>query len=392
MKIDRIEIYPLVGVLDEPFGWSQRWTDRRQQTVVRVTCDDGVYGWGETGGHHETLPMYRALAASVIGEDPVRRGAIWNRTVGAVYQGGGYAGMATSWLSALDMALHDLLARAQGVPVSELLGGRMRDSVEVYATGLYYTPDDLDDKTWQRFIDEGVGYAEAGFHGMKMKIGGLTMREDADRVHALRRAVGDDVRIMVDANEAYDPMTALRMADMMADADLTWFEEACGSRNLADNLYVTERSPIPTSGGESMRTRRDGAQMMRERVYDILQPEICAVGGTSELKFVAGMAEAFNVRFVPHFWGTGISFASILHVLSTVPVFPPAAVSEPYVNEVLTEFDQTPHPIREVLTDPFFTQTGGRVEVPSVPGLGIEVNEDALTSLLDGEMADVRAE
>ena len=140
-----------------------------------------------------------------------------------------------------------------------------------------------------------------------------------------------------------------------------------------------------------MRTRRDGAQMMVNRVYDIVQPEICAVGGTSELKFVAGMAEAFNIRFVPHFWGTGISFASILHVLSTVPLFPHAAVSEPYVNEVLTEFDQTPHPIREVLTDPFFTQTEGRVEVPSVPGLGVEVNEDALVSLLDGEMADVRA-
>ena len=392
MKIDRIEIFPLVGMLSEPFGWSQRWTDRRAQTVFRVTSDDGCYGWGETGGNHETLPMYRALAESVVGEDPMRRGAIWNRVIGDVYQGGGYAGMATSFLSALDMALHDLLARAQAVPVSELLGGRMRDSVAAYATGLYYTPDDLTDKTWARFLEEGQGYVEQGFTGMKMKIGGLPLKEDADRVHALRRAVGDDVRIMVDANEAYDPMTALRMAHMIADADVTWFEEACGSRNLVDNRYVTERSPIPTSGGESMRTRRDGAQMMRDRVYDILQPEICAVGGISELKFVAGMAEAFNVRFVPHFWGTGISFASILHVLSTVPVFPHAAVSEPYVNEVVTEFDQTPHPIREVLTEPFFRQDGSsRVEVPNAPGLGIEVNEGALKSLLEGESADVRA-
>ena len=392
MKIDRIEIFPLVGMLSEPFGWSQRWTDRRAQTVFRVTSDDGCYGWGETGGNHETLPMYRALAETVIGEDPMRRGAIWNRIVGDVYQGGGYAGMATSFLSALDMALHDLLARAQSVPVSELLGGRMRDSIAAYATGLYYTPDDLTDKSWARFLEEGQGYVEQGFTGMKMKIGGLPLKEDADRVHALRRAVGDGVRIMVDANEAYDPMTALRMAHMIAEADVTWFEEACGSRNLVDNRYVTERSPIPTSGGESMRTRRDGAQMMRDCVYDILQPEICAVGGISELKFVAGMAEAFNIRFVPHFWGTGISFASILHVLSTVPVFPHAAVSEPYVNEVVTEFDQTPHPIREVLTDPFFRQDGSsRVSVPDVPGLGIEVNEDALRSLLEGESADVRA-
>ena len=391
MKIDRIEIYPLVGMLSEPFGWSQRWTDRRAQTVMRVTSDDGCYGWGETGGGTDTLPAFRALAETVTGEDPTRRGAICSRILGDVYQGGGYAGMATSFISSLDMALHDLLARAQSVPVSELLGGRVRDSVAVYATGLYYTPDDLTDKTWARFLDEARGYVEQGFTGMKMKIGGLPLAEDADRVHALRRAVGDDVRIMVDANEAYDPMTAIRMAHMMAAADVTWFEEACGSRNLSDNRYVTERSPIPTSGGESMRTRRDGAQMMRDRVYDILQPEICAVGGISELKFVAGMAEAFNIRFVPHFWGTGISFASILHVLSTVPTFPPAAVSEPYVNEVVSEFDQTPHPIREVLTEPFFRQDGtSRVAVPTVPGLGVEVNEDALRTLLEGECADVR--
>ena len=391
MKIDRIEIFPLVGLLSEPFGWSQRWTDRRNQTIVRVTSDDGAYGLGETFGNHETLPAYRALAETVVGEDPMRRAAIWNRIVGDVYQGGGFAGLATGFLSALDMALHDLLARGQGIPVSELLGGRVRDRVAVYATGLYYTPDDLEDKTWSRFLDEGRGYAGQGFTGMKMKIGGLPMREDADRVHALRREVGDEVRVMVDANEAYDPMSALRMAEMMADADVTWFEEACSSRNLPDNQYVTERSPIPTSGGESMRTRRDAAQMMRDRVYDILQPEICAVGGTSELKLVASMAEAHNIRFVPHFWGTGISFASILHVLSTVPIYPHAAVSEPYVNEVLTEFDQTPHPIRETLTEPFFRQSGGTVEVPSDPGLGVEVNEDALRTLLDGNAADVRA-
>ena len=259
MKIDRIEIFPLVGLLSEPFGWSQRWTDRRNQTIVRVTSDDGAYGLGETFGNHETLPAYRALAETVVGEDPMRRAAIWNRIVGDVYQGGGFAGLATGFLSALDMALHDLLARDQGIPVSELLGGRVRDKVAVYATGLYYTPDDLEDKTWARFLDEGRGYAEQGFTGMKMKIGGLPMREDADRVHALRREVGDEVRIMVDANEAYDPMSALRMAEMMADADVTWFEEACSSRNLPDNQYVTERSPIPTSGGESMRTRRDAA-------------------------------------------------------------------------------------------------------------------------------------
>ena len=122
--------------------------------------------------------------------------------------------------SAIDMALHDLVGRARGKPVYELLGGKVRDRICTYATGLYYVPSDLEDKTWVDFREEAQGYVDQGFSGMKMKIGGLPLREDIDRVHALRDQVGDDIRIMVDANEAYDPMTAIQASYKMADADV----------------------------------------------------------------------------------------------------------------------------------------------------------------------------
>ena len=389
MKIDRIEIHPLVGELEEPFGWSQRWTHERLQIVVRIWSNSGVYGWGETGGTFASVPAFRDIASTLIGENPRRIGAIWETVMQSAYQGGGYSGFVSNILSALDMALHDLNGRERGLPVSELLGGKLRDRVCVYATGLYYTPDDLTGKSWSRFLDEGQGYVDQGFTGMKMKIGGLTVDEDVDRVLALRNHVGDGVRIMVDANEAYDPMTALQVARRLADADVTWFEEPCGSRELDDNRLVTSRSPIPTSGGESMATRRDAGRLLKDRVFDIIQPEICNVGGISELKVVATMADAFNTRFVPHFWGTGISFAAIMHTLSTIPQIPPAHPREPYVNEPVSEFDQTPHPIRASITDPIFRQTDSFVEVPTSPGLGFEVDEDAVASLRDGDVCIV---
>ena len=382
MKIERIEIHPLVGKLDQPFGWSQRWTDERATQVVRIIADNGAYGWGETGIGPDALA---GTAASLIGQNPERIGAIWQSIINPRYQSGGYAGPASNIASAIDMALHDLVGRARGLPVYELLGGKVRDRICTYATGLYYVPSDLEDKTWSDFLEEAQGYVDEGFTGMKMKIGGLTLKDDIDRVHALRRQIGDEIRIMVDANEAYDPMTAIQAAHRIADADVTWFEEPCSSRADEDNLLVTSRSPVPTSGGESASTRREVARLLKNRVFDIIQPEIVNVGGISELKLSASMAEACNVRFVPHFWNTGISFSAILHTLATVAQSPSAHPKEPYVNEPVTEFDQTPHPVRESLTDPIFKQTDSHVAVPDKPGLGIEIDEDALNHFRQGD-------
>ena len=387
MKIERIEIHPLVGKLDQPFGWSQRWTNERATQVVRIIADNGAYGWGETGVSPDAIA---GTAKTLIGQNPERIGAIWQSIINPRYQSGGYAGPPSNIASAIDMALHDLVGRARGKPVYELLGGKVRDRICTYATGLYYVPSDLEDKTWSDFREEAQGYVDEGFSGMKMKIGGLTLREDIDRVHALRDQVGADVRIMVDANEAYDPMTAIQASYKMADADVTWFEEPCSSRADEDNLLVTSRSPVPTSGGESASTRREVARILKNRVFDIIQPEIVNVGGISELKLSASMAEACNVRFVPHFWNTAISFSAILHTLATVAQSPPAHPKEPYVNEPVTEFDQTPHPIRETLTDPIFKQTDSHVAVPDKPGLGVEVDEDALNHFRLGEAIVVK--
>ncbi len=378
MKIERVEIYPLVAKLDAPFGWSQRWTDVRATTAVRIVADDGTYGWGESGG----ADAMRELAPILIGEDPERHEALWQKLYNASYQGHRFAGNNMLAISAFDMALWDISGKAAGKPVSELLGGGLRDRIPVYATGLYYMENDYPDG----MAAEAAGYVEQGFTGMKMKIGGKPVAEDIERVYHIRETIGETTHLMVDANEAYKAATAIRVAYELSDAMLSWFEEPCGSYDDEANLRFRDEAPIPISGGESLKSRYEFAGRFAKRVFDIVQPDIVNVGGISEMFKVGHMANAYGVHFNPHFWGTGISLSATLHVAATLPSNPPSDYPEPYVNQTVMEFDRTPHPIRENLTDPIFDQQDSHIAVPTAPGLGVEVHEDVLRRFLAGEV------
>lgn len=382
MKIARIEVRFVEAELDKPFGWSQRWTNVRSVIVLKVITDDGIVGWGETYGSGDSVPGIATVARMAIGEDPNHLGKIWHKLHRAVFQSHVFAGGPANAISAIDTALHDIVGKSTGKPVAEVMGGRIHNSVPVYATGLYY----VDDYALQPLLDEALGYVDRGFTGMKMKVGALPLSEDAARVRAVRKQIGPNIRLMFDANESYDPATAITFANMVADNDLSWFEEPCASRDDAANKLVQERSPIPTSGGESLSTRWEFAPRLANRTFDIIQPDICGVGGPSEMHRVGLMAQAFGVKFNPHFWGTGISFAAALHALAVQPVNQIGQADIPYQNESVLEFDQTPHPVRENLTEPTFTQTNSRVEVPTRPGLGIEVDEGVLERFTKGEV------
>lgn len=385
MPVSSIEIRTLVGQIEQPFGWSQRWASERGMTVLKMTDSDGVTGYGEVGADPSARAALESLCNHVIGREPRYVRSIWQNLFELSYQGHAYAGPAVAAMSAIDMALWDLYGKQAARPVWDLLGGKMRDAVPVYATGLYYTENDYPDALFA----EASGYIEQGFNGMKMKIGGLTVGEDVERVIGLRKHLGDLPHLMVDANEGYDSSTALQMANRIADADISWFEEPCPSYDDAANARVREASPIPISGGEGLKTRHEFASRFANRTFDIVQPDIAVAGGISEMVVIGQMANAYGVKMHPHFWGTGISFAASLHMCATLPFTPPKLVPEPYVNEPVLEFDQTPHPVRENLTDRFSVKES-RVQVPSGPGLGIEVNEDALKRFTVGEVTEIK--
>ena len=227
MRIERIEVRFVEAELDKPFGWSQRWTDVRSVIVLKVTTDDGIVGWGETYGSQDSVPGIATVAQIAVGEDPSHIGKIWHKLHRAVYQSHVFAKGGANAISALDTALYDITGKSSGKSAAELLGGRIHDSIPVYATGLYY----VDNYALAPLLEEASGYVEQGFSGMKMKVGAMSLAEDAERIKKTREAIGGDVRLMFDANESYDPSTALTFANMVADHDLTWFEEPCASRD-----------------------------------------------------------------------------------------------------------------------------------------------------------------
>ena len=374
MKIAVIETFDLTCPLERPFGWSQGWIDQRVTTLVKVTTDDGLVGWGE-GAAADLIDGL--LAPLLIGQDPMDRAGLWERMFHALYNGNNAVGLAGSALSALDIALWDLAGKATGLPVCALLGGKVRDKIAVYATGLYYTEGEFPD----RLLDEARSYVAAGFKGMKTKVGGLSIAEDVARVGALREAIGPDIHLMVDANEAYNATTAIRIGQKLAELDLVWFEEPVNAQDLDAYLEVKTALPMAIAGGENLRTRYEFKPYLTRRAYDIVQPDIMHCGGITEMQRICAMANACGIQINPHVWGSPVMIAATLHLAATLPPCPPARNAQPYMQEPVMEFDRTPSAIRQELCAVPFDQEDSYVRVPTGPGLGIEVDEEAVGNL-----------
>ena len=380
MKIEKIEIRYLEGKLNQPFAWSQRWTDIRTVINLKVFTDDGIVGWGETFGSLETIDSIASVLKIAIGEDPRFIQKIWNKLYRATFQGHVFAKSAVYAISALDTALYDIVGKYENKSVSDILGGRFKTSIPVYATGLYYTKN----FSFNALIDEAEEHANSGYKGMKMKIGALTLKEDALRVLEVKKSIGDNIKLMFDANEAYDAINAIKFTKLISNEEFEWFEEPCASRDDKSNKYVQENSHIPVAGGESLSTRWDFISRMTNRTFDVFQPDICAVGGISEMHKVGILAQTLGVKFNPHFWGTGISFAAALHSLSVQPLTQISMEDIPYENESVLECDRTPHPVRENLTNNIFNHKESRIDIPTGVGLGIEIDEKALEKFTVG--------
>ena len=374
MKITGIETFQLSSPLERPFGWSQNWIDHRGVNLVKVSTDDGIVGWGEGVGGEI---VEKLLAPMLVGQDPTNRIGLWQRMFHALYNGNNAVGLGGSAISAVDTALWDITGKALGQPIYNLLGGKIRDRVAVYATGLYYTEGEFP----TRLLDEARGYVEAGFLGMKTKVGGLPMDEDVKRVAALREAIGPDAKLMVDANQAYNATSAIRIGRRLEEYDIVWFEEPVNAQDIEGYLQVKSALPMAIAGGENLRTRYEFSQFLARRAYDIAQPDVVNVGGITEMRNVAMTANTHGIQVNPHVWGSPVMIAASLHVAATLPPCPPSGTPEPFVQEPVMEFDRTPSVIREGLMESPFDQADGYLAVPDGPGLGVEIDEDAVRRL-----------
>ena len=388
MRISSIESFLLEAPIEPGFGWSQGWTEKRAVGLVKLITDDGIVGWGEGLSGPSAALVHDGFAPLLLDADPMQRNGLWQRMFQTLYNGNDAVGIGGSAISAVDTALWDIAGKASGLPVSALLGGRVRDRIAVYATGLYYSEECLAAASSrspfpQGLLDEARMYMELGFAGMKTKVGGLPLAQDVRRVAAIRDAIGPDIFLMVDANQAYNATTAIRIGLELAALDIFWFEEPVNARDVESYLQVKCALPMAIAGGENLRTRYEFKDYIGRRAVDIVQPDVMNVGGITEMHRVASMANAFGILCNPHVWGSPVMIAASLHVAAAVPECPPARVPRPYQQEPVMEFDRTPSPIREGIAEPF-DQTGGFLDVPTGPGLGVEIDEAAVRHLSVG--------
>ena len=371
MKITGIQTYNLrVPISDSGFGFSQKWVTARTALIVKIVTDNGTVGWGEAfchdAGHAIEALIAETFKPHLLGRNPLDINVLWDHLYNWT-KDYGQKGMVIAALSAIDIALWDILGKVSDLPVVTLLGGQFIERIQGYATGLYMR-DAEDDRS--NLVAEAHSYIDQGFKHLKMKVG-YGLAKDILNVTAVRKAIGGEIHLMIDANHAYDATTAIRLGRELSHLNIDWFEEPVSPEDIEGYIDVRKAVGIPVAGGEAEFTRFGFRQLITQRAVDIVQPDICATGGLTEGRRIADMARAWHIRCIPHVWGTAIGRAASLHFIASLPPTPPALFQQ----QPLLELDLTPHPLRDevVLNPP--EVVNGWVWVPQSPGLGIDVNE-----------------
>jgi len=373
VKIREIRAVGLRGATPEG-GWS----DEIEQedcihTLIAVLTDEDLVGLGsvytDEGLVRAALsvlePLYRgenALEPERVSER-LRQNMFWL----------GRGGSITHTISGIDIALWDLLGKATGQPVGRLLGGRYRERVRPYASLLMDQPEPL--------VEHLEQIAEQGFKAFKMgwgPFGRVSAALDEAIVRAAREAVGPDALLMVDAggSDAFWSQGykwALRTADMLAAYDVAWFEEPLAPDALRDYVALRRAAPLPISGGEVLTRRQSFQSWLQEGAFDIVQPDVTKVGGITESRRIAWMAEEHGVRFIPHGWNTAIGLAADLQLASALPGtdLVEYIAGSPYVDELAAERWQL--------------DEEGMLSIPEAPGLGIALDVDAVARYTGGQ-------
>lgn len=366
MKIVSVETFALHAEMATPRGPSILSYRARDAIITRITADSGLVGWGET---YRTAGVEAAirdvLAPLLIGEDPLDGRRLRQQMRSATFENGFAIG-------GVDLALHDLWGKALGVPVHVLYGGALRPRVEAYASLPGYFDDQPPEEHWPAEVTE---LAASGFRGMKLRVGRYSPERELPILREVRSAVAPTVKLMADGNAGYASGSALRMASGLADIGFTWFEEPLPQNGYIGYPELRAKFGLPLAGGESVMTRWQAHELLSRGCFDIIQPDVSICGGITECLFIGELASLSAVRCIPHCWGGGLMLAATVQVAALLPDLSRLPGAEAPVLEV----DVTENPFRtDLLVGNPFSLRDGYVELPTGPGLGVEINEDVL--------------
>lgn len=375
MNIEKIEAIHLRAQIPEHLQHSNdSGRVRAVETVlVRITAD-GLVGYGEAKSEGGVTAAIAAMirdiiAPRLIGRDAHAISAIWeslysgSREAHARQKGHSFPvammrrGLAMTAIAGIDMALWDLKGKALGVPVWQLLGGKLRDRLPAYGSGGWADENGIGDQL--------LGYRERyGFNTVKMRIGvgDGPITVSARRVEAARRALGAEVGIAVDAHGGLTVAEARRFASLTRDLDLAWFEEPVSPDDIRGCSEVRASAEMPIASGERSVTRYDMRDLLDARAVDIIQPDLAICGGLTEAMHIASLASAHNVQVAPHVWGGGVLYAASHAFAAAAPgvcIFEHCMGANPLLTDMLTEP---------------FEVSDGFIAVRDGPGFGIELD------------------
>ena len=371
--IKKVTCHVVAAPVERPFTSSRGWLYKtRGSCIVEIETADGITGWGECYGPSAVAKAYieTQFAPRIIGRDAFDVEVIWEDLYNRIKDYGGQ-GMAASALSGIDIALWDIVGKSCGKPIHKLIGGAHRTEVTAYATGLYFI--DMN-RLVEEAVEEAQEFVENGFSAIKMKIGLGSLKLDIERVTAVRRAIGDDMRLMVDANHCFSVPQAIRIGRELEQLNVEWFEEPISPEDVDGYVEVTRALDMAVAGGENGFTRWGFRDLVVRKAMDIIQPDVCAAGGISECRKIAALASTHGVECVPHAWGSAIGLAATLHFLAALPDQPPSFKPMP----PLLELEQCENPFRDLLAREPIVQKRGKVQVPTGAGLGIEIDRSVL--------------
>jgi len=340
----------------------------RNLCFVKVHTDEGIAGIGEAysvGPDRATAEVVHYFADWLIGLDPLDIEGIWQRLyIGSRFPGGS---VVNSALSGIDQALWDIKGKALHTPVYQLLGGKCRERIRVYQNPGGASPQEIAENALR--LKERYGFTAFKTDPLPQRMQEMswpsTLRQVEKKMAYLREALGDEVEIGLDPHaRILEPAKAIELCNVLAPYRPLFVEEPLRPENVEAMAQVRAKSPVPIATGEMLYTKWEFRDLLRARAADIIQPDVCCCGGLTEIKKIAALAEAEYVTLAPHNPMGPVATAVNAQFAATCPNF---LILEYHVD--------TEPPRRDLVREPYHI-VNGYLELPTTPGLGIELNEE----------------
>lgn len=375
MKITDVDVFVLKTPLEQPFAFSQGWVHQRAATLVRITTDNGLSGWGEAFAQGLEPPeisaavIKHALTPIVLNRNPLDINVLWHDMYNTT-RDYGRKGSVLAAISAIDIALWDLAGHFYSKPVHQLLGGAFRKTIRPYATGFYRIKGQGEQ---QRLAQEALQHRDAGFNAMKIKLG-FGVDDDITVMEAISDALGPnhDCDLMVDTNHAYGRAEALTLGRALVAHNVRWYEEPLVPEDIEGYKELRRALSVPIAAGENEHSIYGFNQLLD--VIDIAQPDIGSCGGITAARDITAMAQSKGVMVNPHVWGSAIAQAASIQLIATLPVTNHSL----FATQPILEYDRSDHPFRQDLVVSSWSLVDGYIVVPEGNGLGVEVNMETI--------------